>query len=122
MGLAIAQSQLHGEGCFSTRPAARGDVIGTCPIMIFSPDEVELVRRTSMKDYVFYLKDGEAHDPAPWCALAIGPMSFLNHDPDPSCDFFIDENTETLCLVARRAIGAREELTIDYGDYAGEII
>ncbi|WP_343039104.1 SET domain-containing protein [Propylenella binzhouense] len=122
MGLAIAPSQVHGDGCFSTRCADPGELIAECPILILSPDEMEIVRRTSMKDYVFYLRDDEAGSQVPWCALAIGPISFINHDSDPTCDFALDEARGTIRLFARRPIRAREELTIDYGDYADEII
>ena len=52
----------------------------------------------------------------------MGPVSFCNHSDDPNCDFSVDEAAAEVVLTARRKLRRNEEITIDYGDYADEVI
>lgn len=118
--LEIRRSPVHGHGCFAALAIGAGEVVARTRILVLAPEETELVRRTSLRHYIFYVKDGPNPDGPFRSALAMGPVSFCNHSADANCSFAVDE-TE-LVLTARRPIGAGEEITIDYGDYAQEII
>jgi SET domain-containing protein len=83
---------------------------------------MELLFRTHLKNYLFYLKDGANPDGPYHTALAMGPVSFCNHSADGNCDFALDEFAAEITLTARRDIAENEEITIDYGDYAERII
>jgi SET domain-containing protein len=120
--LKVAASRLHGQGCFTTRAVAPGDVVARSRVLIFPPQDTEVLLRTRMKNYVFYVRDGASAEAPPYSAAAMSPVSFCNHSSEPNCDFSIDERAEEIVLTARRPLAANEEITIDYGDYAEEII
>ena len=120
--LTIARSPLHGLGCFATCDLSAGDVIASCRILPFPPDESELLMRTGLRNYVFHLKDGLSEEGPHYSAVAMGPISFCNHSSDPNCDFTLSEEAGEIILLARRSIVRDEELTIDYGDYAEKIL
>ena len=122
MFLKVSRSQLHGQGCFTTRELAAGEVVAEARLLTFPPRETALLFQTSLKNYLFYLRDGEPADGLFYSALAIGPISFCNHSGEANCDFSLDEETAQISLTARRNLRANEEITIDYGDYAEEII
>ena len=120
--LKVAASRLHGQGCFTTRAVGPGEVVARSRVLIFPPQDTEVLLRTRMKNYVFYVRDGASADAPPYSAAAMSPVSFCNHSSEPNCDFLIDERAEEIVLTARRPLAANEEITIDYGDYAEEII
>jgi hypothetical protein len=120
--LTVSRSLLHGNGCFTTRDFAAGEIVATARVLVFPPDETELLLRTSMRNYLFFLRDGPTEDGPFHAALAMAPISFCNHARDPNCDFTLDEWAAEITLTARRPLRRNEEITIDYGDYAGEII
>lgn len=122
MFLTVGPSPLHGQGCFATRDLAPGTVAARSPILVFPPEQMGELFRTRLKDYLFYLKDGDLSDGPFFTALAIGPISFCNHSREPNCDFIIEEAVSEIVLTARIPICQNEEITIDYGDYASEII
>ena len=121
MFLTIARSRVHGNGCFTTRDFAAGEGVARAHILIFPPAETETFLRTSLKNYLFFLRDGPTDDVF-FSALAIGPVSFCNHSATPNCDFVLDEQAAEITITARQPLDRNEEITIDYGDYAGEII
>jgi SET domain-containing protein len=91
-------------------------------VILFPPDESDLLSRTRLKHYLFYVRDGAGDVPPYHTALAMGPVSFCNHSGDPNCDFRVDEAAAEVILTARRRLRRNEEITIDYGDYADEVI
>lgn len=92
--LQISPSEIHGDGCFATRPVRAGAVIGR-----FEGDQ------TSVDGpHVLWLDDDEA-------LLVTNELRFLNHASDPNA---VVDN-ETLELHALRQIAPGEEITIHYG-------
>ena len=122
MFLKVSNSTLHGHGCFTTKAIAADEAVATARLLLFPPEETRLLRRTRMKSYLFFVRDDPADEDNFTSALAMGPMSFCNHGNDPNCDFLLDEARAEITLIARRPLQANEEITIDYGDYAEEII
>lgn len=122
MFLKVSRSPLHGQGCFTTRELGSGEVVADARLLIFPPTETDSLFQTSLKNYLFYLRDGEPADGPFYSALAMGPISFCNHSGEANCDFSLDEEAARITLTARRNLRANEEITIDYGDYAEEII
>lgn len=122
MFLKVSHSRLHGNGCFTTCAVPAGEVVARARILVLPPDETKLILKTRLKDYLFHLKDGIAHDAPYYSALAMGPMSFCNHSNEPNCDYALDEDAAEITLLARRRLEQNEEITIDYGEYAEEII
>ena len=122
MFLKVDRSPLHGQGCFATKQVAAGEEVARAKLLMFPPEEMKLLFRTHLKHYLFYLKDGLPSDGPFHTALAMGPISFCNHSDDPNCDFSLDEAAAEITLTARRALAQNEEITIDYGEWAEEII
>jgi hypothetical protein len=120
--LKVARSLLHGQGCFTTREVSAGGVVAKSRLLVFPPDETERLTQTQLKQYLFFLRDGPQEDGPFYSALAMGPVSFCNHASEPNCDFRLDEECAEITLIARRGLARNEEITIDYGDYAGMII
>jgi len=122
MFVRVGRSPLHGQGCFATQEVPDGEVVARAKLIALSPEETEIVSRTRLKNYLFFLKDGPTPDGPFHSALAMGPVSFCNHCPDPNCRFAVLEEHGEVVLTACRAIEQNEEITIDYGEYATEII
>jgi hypothetical protein len=118
----VGRSPLHGRGCFATQAVEAGAVVARASLLVFPPDEMDLLFRSRLKHYLFYLKDGVPEDGPFHTALAMGPISFCNHSDEPNCDFTLDEEAEEITLTARRVLARNEEITIDYGDWAEEIV
>jgi hypothetical protein len=118
----VARSYLHGQGCFATRDVRPGDAVASARLLVFPPEEMAALYSTHLRNYLFYLKDGPTEDGPYYTALAMGPISFCNHSADANCDYRLDEQAAEITLIARRELRENEEITIDYGDYAGEIV
>ena len=122
MFVKVARSPLHGQGCFATQSVCAGATVARAKVLVFPPEETEHLFRTRLKSYLFYLKDGPTEDGPFHTALALGPISFCNHADPPNCDFSLDEAAAEITLTARRPLLQNEEITINYGDWAEEII
>lgn len=122
MLLKVSRSQLHGYGCFTTRAVASGEIVALNRLLIFPPRETETLHGTRAKNYLFFVRPGAPESEWFHSALAMGPMSFCNHSTEPNCDFSVDEAAAEVTLVARRQLAEGEEVTINYGDYADDII
>jgi len=120
--LKVARSLLHGQGCFTTREFSAGEVVAQVRLLVFAPEETELLLRTQLKQYLFHLRDGPDAGGPFHSAVAMGPVNFCNHSADANCDFRIDEESAEVILIARRDLKQNEEITLDYGDYAETII
>jgi SET domain-containing protein len=118
----VDRSPLHGHGCFATRSVAAGEIVSLARLLIFPPEDMQALFRTGLRNYLFYLKDGDADDAPYYTALAMGPITFCNHSSDPNCEFRLDEEAAEITVTARRSLATNEEITIDYGDYAEEIV
>ena len=120
--LTVSRSALHGDGCFTTSEIAAGDVLAVSRLLLFPPQETQALFATRLKNYLFYVRDGGPAEAGFHSALAMAPISFCNHSNQPNCDFVLNEERAEIILVARCDLRRNEEITIDYGDYAEEII
>jgi len=118
----VARSEIHGVGVFSDRSHSTGETVETSRILVLEADETTLLLTTRLRNYVFFLRLAPPGEEGFASALAAGNICFCNHAQDPSCAFDLDEAAGTIRLIARRFIRAGEELTIDYGEYAEEIV
>ena len=84
----------------ATSPA--GEIVAQGRVLVFPPEETELLFRTNLKNYLFYVRDGVTEDAPYYTALAMAPISFCNHSDEHNCDFRLDEKAEEITLVARR--------------------
>ena len=105
----VTESEIHGEGIFTSADIQAGE-----KIMVISGDVIsadECVRRENEEDnvYIFWVNDDCYIDTA-----MTDKIKYLNHNCDFNCDI-IERDEESLYLISYRDIKKGEELTIDYG-------
>ena len=103
----VDRSPVHGRGVFATRSIAEGELICANELFRVPADERQFLDRTSLYDHYFEYED-DAY-------IALGPVSFLNHEDNPNADFELDTEHLTIELTARRQIAENEEVSIHYG-------
>lgn len=101
-----------GRGVVAARAVAEGEPLAADPCLPLTADDCAKLEATSLHGHYFAHPeiDGEG-------CLVFGPISLVNHGPEPNCrlEWAEDERTGwTVSLFARRPLAAGEELTIDY--------
>lgn len=94
----------RGRGVFATRDFKEGEVIETCPTVLFADDEVD----GPIRDYLF-----TARQPGK-VLMAFGYGMLYNHAAQPNM-YHRAAGRLMMEFVAGRDIEAGEELTHDYG-------
>lgn len=93
---------------FARKAIGEGHVVEVAPVIVVPADEIEALEATSLRDHWYgWTDDGDA-------AIAMGHASFYNHADDPTCRYEAADDQDSLVVIARRAVAAGEELTIDY--------
>lgn len=104
----VAESPLGGRGVFAAEAMASGEVVEVAPVIVFPPDQRDLLEASALRDHWYgWTDDGDA-------AVAFGHASFYNHAEDANCDYEAHEVLDALVVRLRRDVAAGEELTIDY--------
>lgn len=108
--IAVQPSAIEGNGVFTLKACEAGEAL-----MIIAGEAIDGAECERREDeehnvYIFYNGDDCYID-----AAGTEKIRFINHSCHPNA-FIHERDGETLYLVARRAIAAGEELTIDY-DY-----
>ncbi len=112
MGLIIRSSGIHGIGCYTTAPIAKGTQVIEYTGPRISIEEGD--RRYDGKDvtYLFGVPDKDV------LIDGNGMAAFINHGCDPNCETE-DDDEGRVWIVALRDIAAGEELSYDYRMYDG---
>ena len=108
----VAPSAGAGRGVHALRAIARGEVIESAPALLVPKAESDDVLASFLEHYIFQTDDGRHY------VIGLGFTSLVNHAQRPNAEFFV--TTSRLTIVARRAIKAGEEITVDYGWTARE--
>jgi SET domain-containing protein len=104
----IRRTARKGRGVFATESILAGTVIARCPVLVCSPADTGAISRTRLGEYQFRWADKRQS------CIAFGVVSLCNHDEAPNAELVPDSASETLALVASRAIEPGEEVTIRY--------
>lgn len=107
--LFVAKSPGAGRGVFTTAPIPEGTLLEIAPVIVFPPDQIDLISQTLVNDYYFQWGEKDDHG-----ALALGYGSVYNHDQDPNADYVMYTRKKTIEYFAIRDIAAGEEITISY--------
>lgn len=97
-----------GRGIFTAQEIPLGSTIESCPALVLSAEDKELIHQTKLHDY-YFLWDEEDQ-----CAIALGYGSLYNHSSAANADYEMDLELETIDIIALRDIAAGEEITINY--------
>lgn len=105
----VKESEIHGEGIFSTMVIPKGTYILQIAGEVISGDECERREEEEENVYIFWNGDDCYIDTA-----KTEKIRFINHRCDYNCDV-VEGTGNHLYLTAARKIKPGEELTIDYG-------
>lgn len=104
-----------GRGVFTDTKIAKGDVIETCPITLFSQADTDRIKDTLIDSYTF--RRSEGHD-----CIVFGFGMLYNHGNDPNACIEEHYEDEIFIFIALRDIQAGEEITYDYSGGENEEI
>lgn len=93
-----------GRGVFANQRFAKGDVIEFSPVLRINETEKDIP--SDLKNMVYRFSPSH-------CFVACGCASFYSHANPASCHYTLNEDTQTITVVAARAIEKDEELTIE---------
>ena len=104
-----------GRGVFATRSHAAGEIVETCPVILFNATFVEIpieVRRI-LFNWGVLARTRQSH------CLALGYGSLYNHGNPANMRYEGDDEAKVLRFVAIRPIASGEELTVNYSAEGG---
>lgn len=100
-------SPVHGSGVFASANLSAGDVVEVCPVLVVAAEDVEAFNTTGLDHYCYAWADGAV-------ALALGLGSLYNHSFAPNATFQIDEEANTVTIIALTDIARGDEVTFNY--------
>jgi len=107
--LFVAESATHGRGVFCGTDISEGSLIEICPVLTVSPEDMNLLKRTSLYDYYF-----EWNEDAKSGAIALGFGSIYNHSTNPNARYLVDYENDDMQVIALRDIPVGEEICFNY--------
>jgi SET domain-containing protein len=108
-GCEVRDSPGRGRGVFALRAFRRGELIDRVPVLVIPGEQWEHVEKTRFDDYCFRWGHDDEHG-----ALVLGTFCFVNHSYDPNATVTSRIDDDLIDFVARRAIAAGDEVTINY--------
>lgn len=112
--LFIAQIPQKGKGVFTTVDLEADLEIELSPVVVLSGKERPFLDQTRLHDYIFEWNPEDVQG----CCMALGWVPIYNHSYTSNCEYEMDYDAETISIKTVRAVGAGEELTINYnGDW-----
>jgi SET domain-containing protein len=109
--IAIATFAGKGRGVVAQRRFRAGETIERPPVIVISPEELALIRKTKLASY-YYEWGADCRQGA----IALGFGSLYNHSYDPNARFVFHEDEECLEFIALCDIEPGEEITINYNN------
>lgn len=104
-----------GRGVFAKRPFVEGEIVETCPVVLFHRpfDSLPEEARTVVFCWSTLTGVPDTH------ALALGYGSMYNHDNPANLRCEADQEHTLLRFIATRPIAQGEELTVNYNAVGG---
>jgi len=105
--LFIARTENKGWGVFTKQSIQADLLIESSPVIIMSAQEMELLNKTKLHDYIFHWENEK-------CCMAMGYVPLYNHEKPSNCEYFQNFENGIIEIKSMRTIDAGEELTINY--------
>jgi SET domain-containing protein len=112
MALILRRSNIHADGCYTTRVIKKGTRIVEYTGPRLTKESADGIYENSPRTYLFGLDD------AVHVIDGDGVAAFINHSCAPNCE--PDEIKQRVYIFAKRNIKAGEELAYDYNLYDGD--
>jgi SET domain-containing protein len=116
--LVIAPSAKGGEGglgVFTTTAFEVGTIVEISPVLILTKEERKIVEATKLYNYIFAWGTDETA-----AAVGLGYISMYNHSYDSNCEYEMDYDALTMCIITVKPIEKGEELLINYNGDADD--
>jgi hypothetical protein len=110
--IAVRRLGAKGRGLVTTREVPEGEHLCTDPCVMITDQDCIKLEYTSLHGHYFAHPESQGEGCIVW-----GPISLINHSPEPNCRLEWIDHAEVgwiVRLYARHRIPAGEELTIDY--------
>ena len=117
----VRSSPIHGRGAFATDAIRRGGMFHTAHLLVFDCEQSAALTRTAAANYVFHGEDCQGDPDRDTTGIALSPISFVNHERTCNASCEVNSRALKVTFTALRDIEAGEEITIDYGDFAGKL-
>lgn len=106
--IVIKKLKSKGRGVFAGRDFKKGELIESCPVLIFTPKQRKNLEKTLLNYYIY-----------PWrstrgAALVLGFGSIYNHSFDPNADWKQNFKKEVMEYRAIKNIKKGEEILVNY--------
>lgn len=102
------QSDIHGQGVFSSKFIEQGETIELCPYLVMANNELQ--EYNILHDYVFLSPDDEND-----VLVVLGYGMVYNHSDDPNAEWEISQCGEYVRFFAVKSIPQGTEIVHDYG-------
>lgn len=117
----VRPSSIHGRGVFATQPIRAGDTFHVAQLLVFGCEDQPGLSQTVAAHYVFYVEDCADAPGRDVTALAMSPISFVNHRRPCNTAYVVHPRDRVATFTAMADIAAGDEITIDYGDFADRL-
>ena len=103
----VKNSTVAGRGVFALKNFDIGDIIEVAPSLI--DDCVNFSGKVN--DYITYVTQDKNK-----CALHMGYFNYYNHQDDNNANYYLDETSESIKIIAIKQIKKGEEIFVNYGN------
>jgi hypothetical protein len=104
----VRKTTKKGLGVFASKDFENGDLIESCPVLVFDTKGRKHLEKTQLAHYIY-----------PWrstrgAALVLGYGSIYNHSFSPNADWKQNFKTQSMVFRAIKNIKKGEEITVNY--------
>jgi hypothetical protein len=104
----VKKTSKKGLGVFALKDFKDGEVVETCPALIFNTKDRKRLEKTQLAHYIY-----------PWrstrgAALVLGYGSVYNHSFAPNADWKQNFKTQSMVFRAIKDINKGDEITVNY--------
>ncbi len=104
----VSNVKNKGRGVLSRRKIKKGEIIEINEVLVLPRDQYKHLEKIDLVNYCFDWGSGRV-------ALAMGPISFLNHSYLPNAYYEPADKKTKIRIVAIKNIKKGEEITVNYG-------
>lgn len=104
----IKRTSSKGLGVFALKDFKEGEIVESCPVLIFDTKGRKNLEKTSLSHYIYPWKSTRG------AALVFGYGSIYNHSYSPNADWKQNFRTKSMVYRAIKNIKKGEEITVNY--------
>ena len=98
-----------GRGVFTAKKINAGDIVETCPVVVFDHKDYKKLKKTKLRNYYFIW--GAKQNKV---AITLGYGSLYNHSYSPNCTYKKHFKENIVQFIALKDIGPNKEITVNY--------